>query len=511
MASIGANPEPVPPIDDPRLKPLVQRALDSARSAGAQHVDVRLTHTRIRRYRIGSLPVEDAESITVGVRALIDGYWGFASGPVWSTDEMVRLGREASLQAKTNALGKPRVVDLAVAPLVRDGHWTMPVVVDPFTVHPSQVSDMMDGVMVYAARQPYCRGGQMAAEFVMQEKAFGTSDGSYYTQRTYRSGGVCAVSYQDAQGRRGDGGTDLLSPAGMGYELFNEAELRDDVDRILEDIRADLELPVKPIDVGRFDVVMSAHATAQLLDGTIGAATEVDRVFGYEANAGGTSYLNDPMAMLGTYSVGSSALSVQGNRNDPRGVATVAWDDEGVVPEAFPIVSNGVFVDLQTTREGAGWLTDYYKTSGRPMRSHGCANAPAAIDAPMSHTANLVMTPASTSETYDSLVSNLDKGIAFKKMIINMDFQQLNGLAYDPGWCYEVTKGKKTARLIKAGLLFRAPELWKSLQALGGSDSVRTYGLSGSKGQPSQTTYHSVSAVPARFEKMTVIDVQRKA
>src|ERR1044072_7519378 len=79
--------------DDVPLKDLAFRALEAARGAGAGYADVRLTHDWDRRIRPDA--VEDLESMTVGVRALVDGYWGFASGPVWSPDEMVRLGREA--------------------------------------------------------------------------------------------------------------------------------------------------------------------------------------------------------------------------------------------------------------------------------------------------------------------------------------------------------------------------------------------------------------------------------
>jgi hypothetical protein len=35
--------------------------------------------------------------------------------------------------------------------------------------------------------------------------------------------------------------------------------------------------------------------------------------------------------------------------------------------------------------------------------------------------------------------------------------------------------------------------------------------MSMSKGEPAQTTYHSVSAPPAVFEQVTVIDAMRKA
>ncbi|MHB2033376.1 MAG: hypothetical protein ACYCVE_08390, partial [Gemmatimonadaceae bacterium] len=117
--------EPVPPAEDPQLKALAQLAVDAARQAGASYADVRLSHAKTRSVSRGG--VYDSESVTVGVRALVSGYWGFASGPVLSPDELVRLGGEAVHQAKVNALGEHQVATLAPAPPVADGHWTMPV------------------------------------------------------------------------------------------------------------------------------------------------------------------------------------------------------------------------------------------------------------------------------------------------------------------------------------------------------------------------------------------------
>ena len=87
------------------------RAIDSARTAGAFYADVRLTHARFRSFGWGG-GVGDDESMTVGVRALVDGYWGFASGPALTPDELARLANEAVFQAKTNALGGRRTVIL---------------------------------------------------------------------------------------------------------------------------------------------------------------------------------------------------------------------------------------------------------------------------------------------------------------------------------------------------------------------------------------------------------------
>jgi TldD protein len=249
-------------------------------------------------------------------------------------------------------------------------------------------------------------------------------------------------------------------------------------------------------------------SVSNLVSNTIGAATELDRVMGYEANASGTSYLHDPFEMLGSFAIGTSLLSVTGNRREPGGAATVQWDDESVVPEEVPLVTEGRLTDFATSRESATWLRGIYTKHGKSVRSNGCMYAPRGIDAPLIHTPNLVMKPGPETETLESLIQGVSNGLYFRGMSINMDFQQLNGLGR--GMCYEIKNGKRVARILNTGVLFRTPELWKNLIALGGETSLRRYGNPLWKGEPSQRSAHSVTAYPAVFKDITVVDVMRK-
>jgi TldD protein len=520
LAQLGREPEPVPPVEDPRLRALTARALESARSAGARYADVRLTHTRTREF--WARFVHDEEALTVGVRALVDGYWGFASSPVWSPDEMARLGREAVHHAKVSAVGKPRSVELAPAPVVENGHWTMPVELDPFALSPFEIEDFLRGLEVYTNR--ITSGGVGVgirvnqATGVVQEKAFASTDGSYYTQRTYHTGGVFVAGVRLMEKEIDSSfSLDCLSFAGLGWELYaaeripqvRDQPLREVIRQRVEEVRETMLMPVKPVEVGRYDTVLDAWSMAQLVDHTLGRATELDRALGYEANAGGTSYLNDPFAMLGTYEAGAPLLTVTGNRSDPGGVANVQWDDEGVRPDTFPLVQDGVLTDFQTTRESAGWLEELYAKTGRPFHSHGCANAPTAVYAPLQHPPNLVLAPGREERDFDALVSGMSEGIAIKRVRLDMDYQNSSGLG--TGEVYEVKRGKRVARIASAGFLFRATELWKGLLDLGGAASVLRYGVPGSKGEPAQHCLHSVSAPPAVMKQLTLIDPLRKA
>jgi len=513
LATLRQRPEPVPPIEDPDLKRLTDASLNAARSAGAAYADVRLTHTFTRRFGDifpnGSHPAEE-EEMTFGVRVLVDGYWGFASSPVWTVDEAARLGMTAVQNAKANTLGKSRTLDLAPIIPTPNGHWTMPVRDDPFRISRDEIDDFLGGIKYFIEGMgPRIAAAEPLAVFVQQDKAFASSLGQYYTQRLYRSSGDIGFVVMNEEGRSMGVRLTTLTPAGEGFEYFRDQSLRDQLVARYEEALADLRLPIRPIDVGRYNVIFDAPAVAAFISKSIGVATELDRALGYEANAGGTSYITEPHDMVGSLKIGSSSVTVTANRSEPGSVATVQWDDEGVTPRDFTLVNNGILADMQTTREGAGSLRDFYTKRGQPVASHGCAYTPAAIHAPLTHCANLRLQPSGTTATFDSLIADQQKAIAFKDVRSVMDFQQMTG--YCEGHAYEIKQGKRVAILDHAGIIFRTPELWNAVAAVGGSTSQQRIGLRAVKGQPMQASYHSVTAVPFAAKELTVIDTHRKA
>ena len=493
------------------IQPFLQLAIDTALAAGASYVDCRWTHTKERQFTSftprGAF-VRDLEDITVGVRSLVGGYWGGSSSPVTSREELARLARESVALAKAgNATGTREVV-LADRAVVTQGSWTMPVRIDPFAVHPSEIADRLGGIVVFATNLA-STGVRMEANFRTQTKNFLASDGCSFSQTTYLTTGELELIYQTEQGQSA-GVVESVTPAGVGLELFDETRLREEIRQVRETLIEDVTLPIKPVDVGRYTTLIRASGVAPIVSTTIGAATEVDRVLGHEANATGTSYLKEPREDVGTFPVGNSLLTVTGDRTMAGGAATVQWDDEGVAPEAFPLVRQGVITDVQTNREGAGWMRDVYARSQSPVRSRGCAFAPNAVAPAVVHTANLRMQPATASVSEADLLKSVNNGILFAEFTPILDFQQLSGYGLSRR-CYDVKAGKKVARLINAGALFRTPEFWKSVQAIGDATTAQTVGVSEGKGQPKQLSYHSVTAVPVVVKDMSVIDVLRKA
>ena len=87
------------------VRELMMRALDAARDAGAGYADVRVGRYRnnfivTREQQI--INVVDTDSIGCGVRALVDGTWGFGATRTLTTDGVASAAREAVAIAKAS-------------------------------------------------------------------------------------------------------------------------------------------------------------------------------------------------------------------------------------------------------------------------------------------------------------------------------------------------------------------------------------------------------------------------
>lgn len=502
------------PHQGPERKALLLTAIDAARAAGAQYCDVRfgINHREIWQQFEGlRYPApSNMTVVAVSVRALYDGYWGFAAAEgLPSIDIVSKLGKDAAAQAKIGARGKPRTALLAPTAVVTDGVWTTPIEIDPFTVDPGEKVDLMLGIDSFIERQAPGVGGGGMLMFVRDETSFASSDGSFFTQTLYTSeAGVLIGAEPHYQTKlEANRNCSLASVAGAGWEHIVRAPIEEHVPQYVEQALA-MRTPT-PVNVGRYDIVFDTDAMADILDGTFGAATEIDRAMGYRANTVGTSYLSDPTRMLGSEQVAAPIVSVSSDRTMLKGAATVKWDAEGVTPDVVPLVTKGVLTDFQTTRESASWLSDAYARVNRPVRSHGCATSDSITAPAQSMCANLTLAPGPGNDTFESLVASTKKGLAVLGSSVTMDQQCLNG-ACQGNLVYEIVDGKLGKVIGGTTILFRAPEFWKGVLALGGPSSARTTGRSNWPLDPLGTRTggkaRSTSVVPAKVKQLAVVD-----
>jgi TldD protein len=500
-------------LADPATKELALRAVDAARQAGATYADVRIS--RNRQQALGTRERQitffnDGDTFGFGVRVLAGGAWGFAASREVNADEVVRVARQAVAQARANAAAIKRPVELAPTERYPDAKWSSPVQVDPFTVPIEEKVDLLLRANAEALKVEGARFVNSSMFFLKQEKTFASSEGSYIEQtffRAYPVMNITAVGNNDFQSRQS---TDV-APRGLGYEHVRDARLPENAGRWAEEAVA--KLTAKAVQPGRYDLVLLPTHLWLTIHESIAHPTELDRIMGFEANYAGTSFISPIDQYLGKFRYGPDFMNVQGERSTPGGLSSVGYDDEGVRPDEFLIVRNGMMNDLQTTREQAPWLADWYRSQGRPVRSHGNSYAQNWSDVQFQRMPNInLLANTQRDVTVEELVADVQDGILIDgDGSFSIDQQRYN--AQFGGQVFkEIKNGKVTGPLKEVAYQMRTPEFWNSMDGLGGRS---TYFIGGSffdgKGQPSQSNAVNHGSPAARFRRVNVINTGRRA
>jgi TldD protein len=504
----------LPAVDDPAITALMRAALDAATGGGAGYADVRVTARRQQTVNVRDRIVQgvsDTDTYGLGVRTLVDGAWGFAATSRLDRDSVVAAARNALAQARANRASQRRPVVLAPTPGNQTGTWASPIQVDPFTVAiPDKVALLLSATEA-ALRVKGVRTASASLFFLREEKSLMTSDGTHVVQVIYRTSpglSVTAVSPDFTDFQSVD--SNEVAPMGLGYEHVTGSRLAERAPEWAE--LAVAKLSAKPVEPGRYDLLLHPSNLWLTVHEVIAHPTELDRALGFEANYAGTSFIAPPEQVLGKLRIGSPLLNVVGDREQPGSLGAIGWDDEGVKPVKFDIIKDGVFVDYQTTREQATLMADYYRAAGKPVRSYGCSYAQSWADVQFQRMPNVSMVPGAADETWESLIAKMDRGIAIVgDGSFSIDQQRYNG-QFAGQVFYEVRGGKVVGQLKDVAYQFRTPEFWQSLKAIGGARSYHLGGAFGdAKGQPGQSNAVSHGCVPSLFQQVNIINTGRRA
>jgi len=513
-ALVAPPQSPYSPIvaAEPNVKELAAIALEAAKSAGAGYADVRFVRNRnqnisTREQRVTN--VADNETYGFGVRALVDGAWGFAASRDLTRDEVARTARQAVAQARANRSALVRPVVLAPAPVVANGTWKSPIETDPFDVAIEEKAALLLEANKAALAVKGARFVNSSMFFLREEKTFASSEGSMTFQVIYRtqpSMTVTAVGSGDFATRESVD----VAPRGLGYEHVRDAKLVENAPKWADE--AVQKLNAKSVDVGRYDLVLHPSHLWLTIHESVAHPTELDRAMGYEANYAGTSFVSPPERVLGTLKYGSELMTIRGARTQRGSLSACGWDDEGVEPEEFDIIRKGTFVDYQTTREQALWLDWYYKKLGRPTRSHGCSYAQTWAAVQFQRMPNVSLLPGDKDLGWDDLIAATDRGIAIiGDGSFSIDQQRYNA-QFGGQVFYEIKGGKIVGMLKDVAYQMRTPDFWNSLDMIGGKSSyMMGASFFDGKGQPGQIGSVSHGCVPARFRNINVINTGRKA
>jgi TldD protein len=481
---------------------LADMALDLARRAGAGYADVRVgrdeqefVFTREERVEL----LNAAYSLGFGVRVLVNGSWGFAASDTLGEEEVKRVVALAIENAQANSLIQATRIVLEDLPAYQQD-WTMPMKIDPFTIPPAEKAAKLLSINAAAlkAGAQYCSS---TVYTVREERAFASSNGSRINQSRVRCHPSFDVTAIDKQSGKFASRASLAAPRGSGWEYFDSYDFA--AEATLAAGQARQKLAAKPVEPRKYDLVLDPAHMWLTIHETVGHSTELDRALGWEANYAGTSFVTPDK--LGKLQFGSPLMTVMADRSQEGGLATVAFDDDGVRTAGleFPIIEKGVFQNYQMAIGQAQFI-------GRE-RSNGCAYCAGSTAFPIQRMPNISLQPNPAPASLDDLIADVKDGIYIVGAGSWSIDQQRYNFQFGGQLFYEIKDGKRGEMLRDVAYQGNTLEFWNALDGLGDKS---TYFLGGTfncgKGQPSQGAPVSHGAVPARFRQIDVLNTERK-
>ena len=476
---------------------LADIAINTARGMGVTYADI-----RINRYRTESVATREqqvqnvsrAQNFGFGVRVLYKGTWGFAASRSVTPNDVRRITQQAVEIARANSIYQRKRISLVPVEKVVTT-WKSAFEKDPFEV---SIEDKIQLLLTLNSTAMKTQGVSFVNSsmgWVNEQKFYASTDGSRIEQYIIRANpnlNVTAVNRKtnDFQTRSA-----LPGPQGMGYEFMEKYDWKKEALQAGQE--AVMKLEAKPVAPGKYDLVLHPSHLWLTIHENVGHPTELDRALLMEANYAGTSFLTPDKT--GKLQYGSKIVNFVADRTQPAGLATVAYDDEGVPGQRWHIVKDGVFVDWQTTRDLAAM-------TGRKT-SYGCNHSDSWGSISFPRMPNVSLQPSADNTTLDDLIAGVENGILiYGDGSYSIDQQRYN-FQFGGQVFWEIKNGKRGQMLRDVAYQSRTTDFWNACDGLGGE---ATYELGGSfsdgKGEPGQANAVSHGCPPARFRQINVLN-----
>ena len=498
---------------DPTFSALPYRALGDAALAraaalGATHADFRFERIRYQRLgvRDGVLQgAADTEDLGFAVRVIHGGAWGFASGVVLTDDEAVRLAETAVAVAKVAAEMTATPVELADEPVHDDVTWVSPYLVNPLEVPTAEKAALLISWTNRLREHGFVEHATASLQQVQENKYYADLAGTRTTQQRIRLQPQFEAMGSDAGTGAFDSMRTIAPPAAHGWEYLTDGlwdwdtELLETPDLLAEKLKATTVAP------GIYDLVVDPSNLWLTIHESIGHATELDRVLGYEANYAGTSFAT--YDQLGSLRYGSELMNVTGDRTVEHGLATTGYDDEGVQTQSWDIVKDGVLVGYQLDRQMGRMHAEL-----NGGRSNGCAYADSPGHIPIQRMANVSLQPAPDGPDTDELIAGVERGLyVVGDKSWSIDMQRFN-FQFTGQRFFLIEDGRLTGQVRDAAYQATTTDFWGSMDAVGGP---QTWVLGGAfncgKAQPGQVAAVSHGCPSARFRGVNILNARQEA
>ncbi len=508
------------PVPAKEKKVLADAALNAATKKGATYADVRIGRY-LNQYLITREDkvenIINTESYGAGVRVIADGCWGFFATDQLTPESIARAADEAVAIAKANAKLQKGPVELAPQKGLGEVSWRTPIVKNAFEVPISEKLDLL--LAANAAAQK--NGANFTNSLLFQvneQKYFASTDGSYIDQDIHRLWPTFSVTAIDSKTGKFATRNAFSAPCGRGYEYLSAdpAGKRPGVATVyttsydmIEDAAAAAKqarekLAAKSVTAGQYDLVLDPSHIWLTIHESIGHATELDRVLGYEANYAGTSFATLDKWKSHDFKYGSPQVHVVADKLQPGSLGAVGYDDEGVPCKEWDLIKDGILVGYQKTRDQAHIVGQKY--------SDGCSYADSWDDVQFQRMPNVSLRPGLDPKlTTAEMIKGVERGIYIVgDGSFSIDQQRYN-FQFGGQLFYEITNGAITGMLRDVAYQSNTQEFWNSCVAVCGPDDYAVNGtFFDGKGQPSQSNSVSHGASTARLNKINVINTERK-
>ncbi len=476
------------------MEDIATAAVEAALAAGARYADARVMQIRTEAMaaRNGVIERLDREDRAgVGVRALVGSSWGFFAVPDVGSAAARRAGEQATAVARASALAAGSALRMTPQPPAT-GHWESDCREDPWSVSLAEKGDLLEGV-TRAMREHGADLAEASHRVWDTRKWFVSSEGTKVDQHIVECGAALSATAV------GEGETQRRSYPGIrgqygtrGWELIRELDLPGNAPRIAEEARALLSADVCP-SLDATDLILGSEQMALQIHESVGHATELDRILGWEAAFAGTSWLE--LAKLGSLRFGSELMNITADATLPGALGSFGFDDEGTPAHPVDIVRDGIWVGTLSGRDSAA-------LAGIPA-SGGAVRAAGFDRIPMVRMTNVGLQPG--TDSLESMIAATDDGILMDtNRSWSIDDKRLNfQFGCEIGW--EIKSGKRGRLLKNPTYTAISPKFWGALDMLGGRDEWTFWGTPNcGKGQPVQVGHTGHPAVPARFRGIRV-------
>jgi TldD protein len=271
-----------------------------------------------------------------------------------------------------------------------------------------------------------------------------------------------------------------------------------DLINIAKQIAEEALIKVKADTLGeeqRRALILDPNHLGLTMHESVGHATELDRVLGWEADYAGVSFATPEK--LNNYQYGSELINFVGDNTLEGGLATLGFDDDGVPGQKWYIIKDGILKEYGSTRDTA---LEIGLNSSR-----GCNRATYYFNQPINRIPNLYLLPGTKPLTPGELIADTEDGVYIQgRGSYSIDHHRIN-FQFGGDFFWEIKNGKLLRPLKKVIYKSYNPEFWNSCDAICDERFWRPFGVVNcGKGQPSQTARMTHGSAPARFRNIRV-------